>query len=267
MESIRNNLAIDESTAPAVCRFCFGCGFEDPDGKGNRPCRCRREKLRQIAVSRIPERNRRNGIPILEELRPIVPREHVGQSAAVRASVLAWQTKLIGFVRKHPFRSINLCGSNKIGKSQIGYALYLNAFEKGRTARCFKMAELLADYAKFATQSFQHLPTEDAYRAAFVPRLTVDELASAPGSYTVLIDEFHNVLPSFTEAQMRTTFEILDAIKAHGHQLILLSNFPFQWLRKAMHARQSKLGESVIYVGDAIVSRISEDAVTEELFI
>ena len=265
IESVIAKIGVTESD-PAICGICFGSGMEIVERKGARPCECRKVKLRALAVSRIPERNRRNGIPVLSELKPLLPAEHCGQSEEIQTKIIQWQTEIIGFMQKTPFASINLCGKNKIGKSQIGYAVYLNAFENYRTAKCFKMAELLSEYACAAQQSFQNTASEDAYRNTFVPQLCPDDLKIAGEKFTVLIDEFHNVIPSFTEAQMRSTFEILDAIKANGHQLVLLSNFPFRWLQDAMYARRTKLGESVIYIADAIISRITEDAVTEELF-
>jgi len=196
-----------------------------------------------------------------------VPPDHRDQSKENQNRIVEWQRRIIAYVQRHPFESINLCGKNKIGKSQIGYALYLHAFEHHRPARAFKMAELLADYAKAARLSFES-SGEQAYGNRFAPRLTVDELEAENVKYTVLIDEFHNVIPSLTPAQIRTTFEILDAIKGRGHQLILLSNYPFKWLRDAMHSlkNRSEHGEPVVYQADAIVSRIAEDAVTEELF-
>ena len=107
---------------------------------------------------------------------------------------------------------------------------------------------------------------EESYRQMIVPRLTVRELNESAGKYTIVIDEFHNWILSSTESQFSTVSELLDAAKASRHQVILLSNYPFKWLREGMYSRRSKLGEGVRFVADMILSRILEEAATEELF-
>lgn len=249
-----------------VCGFCYGSTMEIVAGKGARPCRCIREKQRVKLLSQFPERNTRFGVPSLAELKPFLPTEHDDQSDEVKAEILDFQKRIIFFVQQNPFSSLNLCGKNKLGKSQIAFSVLLNAFDSRRNVKFFKMKDLLSDYAQAAKQSFSGMSGEEAYKIMFVPRLTVNELNDSPVKYTILIDEFHNWILSATESQFSTTFEILDSIKANRHQLILLSNYPFEWLRKGMYARASKLGETVKFVADAIISRILEEAGTDELF-
>jgi DNA replication protein DnaC len=264
LDSFLANIKIVDE--PEKCPKCYGSGMEIIEGKGARTCSCIREKQRQKLIERFPERNTRFGVPKLENLKPFLPDEQQGQSEEIKNKILAWQSRIIRHVQTNPFKSLNLCGKNKIGKSQISTSLLLNAFDARRQVKFFKMKELLSDYAEAAKQSFSGMGSEDAYRQQFVPRLTVQELTEYSAKYTVLIDEFHNWILSSTESQFSTTFEILDAIKANRHQLILLSNYPFDWLQGAMHARKSKLGESVVYVADAIISRILEESDTDELF-
>lgn len=252
--------------APNVCPVCHGSGMEIVPGKGARPCSCVRQTQREKLIARFPERNTRFAISALENLKPFLPEEHADQTDEVKNKILGWQQKIINHVQKHPFASLNLCGKNKLGKSQIALSVLLNAFDSRRNVKFFKMKELLADYAKAAQQSFFGMSGEEAYKIMFVPRLTVNELNDSPVKFTILIDEFHNWILSATESQFATTFEILDSIKSNRHQLILLSNYPFGWLRKGMYGRSSKLGEAVKFVADAIISRILEEAGTDELF-
>lgn len=250
-----------------VCAYCFGSKMEVFPGKGARTCRCVRETMRRRLIASFPERNTRFGIPALEDLKTFVPMEQSDQGLEVREKIVAWQKRLIRHVQTNPFSSLNLCGKNKIGKSQIALSVLLNAFDAGRRVKFFKMKELLSDYAEAARQSFSAgMSGEETYRQTIVPRLTVREVSEYEGKYTIVIDEFHNWILSSTEAQFSTVFELLDAVKASRHQLVLLSNYPFEWLREGMYARRSKLGESVRFVADAILSRVLEEAATEELF-
>lgn len=252
--------------APPVCGFCFGSGMEIIKGKGARPCRHIREKQREKLLTKFPARNTRFGVPNLESLKPFLPDEQQSQSAEVKEKIRVFQTRVINHVKANPFSSLNLCGKNKIGKSQIAFTVLLNAFDSRRNVKFFTMQELLDDCAKAAKQSFSGMSGEDAYKIMFVPRLTVNELTDCAAKYTILIDEFDSVIPSFTDSQMKTTFALLDAIKRERHQLILLSNYPFDWIRQGMYERKKYLGESVVYAADKIISRILEEADTDELF-
>jgi len=239
--------------APETCEFCKGFGTEITE-LGARPCRCKRAQMRDRVIAQIPERNRINGAPSLADLTPHLSREHEIQSEETQERILAWQGAMIRFAQANPFQSLVLCGSNKIGKSHIAYAMFLNAFDHFRRVRCFNLKDLLIDYARSARGEQQ------ADGSAFVPRLTKSELAAPEHRYTILIDELHAPLPSLTEPQTVTVFELLDAIKANRHQLIALSNYPMNALRNGFRKHDK-------YLGDSIISRLQEEAVQDEMFI
>lgn len=252
---------------PKICPLCYGAKMEVIPGKGARPCECVRSKERDKLLRSFPERNTRFGVPSLADLKPFIPDEQSDQDPGIRDQILEFQTRVIAHVQKNPFRSLNLCGKNKIGKSQIAFSILLNAHQAGRNVKFFKMKELLNDHAESARQRFGGgMSSEEIYSTAITPRLTIRELEESIRKYTILIDEFHNWILSSTESQFSNVFETLDSIKANRHQVVILSNYPFEWLEKAMKARKSKLGDSVVYIAESIISRINEEAETAELF-
>jgi DNA replication protein DnaC len=237
-----------------ICSLCFGSGMEIVPGKGARRCACRMPKAREEVLQKIPERNRRYGIPVLAELKPRVPEEHENQTTKNQERIIKWQSKLIRYLQANPFASINLCGSNKIGKSHLAYSLFLNSFEKYRRVRCFNLEDYLIDFAKFKRGD----PDPDSDNRPWAHPLPKDLLVGE--KWTILIDEFHMPLNGLTEPQSKAIFELIDAIKGCRQQLIVLSNYSMSDLRTGYSKFRTE-------VGDSITSRLHEEAVTEELFL
>lgn len=243
-----------------ICPICFsepnGSCLVIIPGKGARPCICQINRRRASIIATIPERNLIGGeAPVLEKLQPMVPEEHQMRSDFQKKQIIKYQKKIIRYAQQNPFASMVLCGTNKIGKSQIGYAVYYNAFENFRQVKCFNMKQLLNDFARFARGEI-----DGNSEKKFEPRLTVEMLTGSSKRWTLLIDEFHAPVSGLTESQTTTTFEILDAIKAHGHQLIILSNRPLAYLRQGYRRHDE-------FLGDSIISRIQERAVVDEFFL
>ena len=86
-----------------VCSFCHGSGMEEFEGKGFRTCRCRRAKERARLIEKIPERNRRFGLPELATLAPFMTARgapRVAFSELVERGMISPGTKLVDAKKK-----------------------------------------------------------------------------------------------------------------------------------------------------------------------
>ena len=187
-------------------------------------------------------------LPTLDNFKPL-PNLH--PNAKIAAYIAAQQKKMIAFARKNPFHNLLLTGDNGVGKSHIGYALYLNAYYSGRMVYAGTIAELLSEYRRYAGKE------SDGKGGKFIPSVLPEQLRKDAPKWTLLLDEFDK--PSVTEFTAEMTFELLNAAQNYGHQVIAISNEKTLGLIEIWGKQDERSGRS-------IVKRLSEKAALLEIF-
>ncbi|HEX8567714.1 MAG TPA: hypothetical protein VF648_18895 [Pyrinomonadaceae bacterium] len=230
------------------CGLCRDLGMVIVPGKGARDCECRRKKTREKVVAAVPEKLKRGCVlPSLDN----TPAENLHPNKRVADYIREKQEALIPFMRENPHLNYLLAGDNGVGKSHLGYAVYLNAFDCGRNVWAGTVAQLISQYRRFVGNE----TGKDGQR--FYPAVMADDLRKPGAKWTILLDEFDK--PNITEFTGSIIFELLNAAQDYGHQIIALSNARALELVEIWGAQDERVGRS-------IVKRLSENAAGEEIF-
>lgn len=233
-----------------ICPVCYGCGMEVVPDKGARPCICLRPKQRQKLIEAIPPKIKRFGLPELSNLQP---RSGLHPHDPVAKKIADEQTRIINIAKteKDNFRNYYLSGINGCGKTTIGYALLLHAFDAGRTAVAATLSELLDEFRLY-------LVSDGEDRARNRPRVLPEQLCQTDKMFSIFIDEVGS--PKASEYRGEAFFNLLNAIQNFGHQLIVTSNKT----QRDFVTKWSAFDETH---GESISRRLSENAIAMKCFL
>jgi len=169
-------------------------------------CLCVRRKLNRAQLAIIPPVF---GMPRLMRLRPRVDL-HPNQAAAIE------------IVQSNPNGSYLFTGNNGTGKSHLAWAIFRYVISKRRPAVACTVRDLLYEYRRVEVG----VPEGEILKS---PRVTAENLRKPGKSWLLFLDEFEKARPSeFASEQL---FNLLDAAKSFGHQLVITSNFNPEKLR------------------------------------
>lgn len=237
-----------------ACDLCGDTDWFVVPGEGAKRCPCVERRKTQAKV----ERRR--------ELLALIPPEFQGFSLAnakpmtaelsglpdeKAAMVYRKQTALLDELRVNSDASLFLPGTHGTGKTFIAWLLYRHAVESLRPAVCITLSALLKQFQRW---EFDETKTPDV----------TPEMLRAPGvRWFIGIDEAEKARPSEFAAEKFT--ELLDAVYAFRHQLVVTSNLPASkleehWSREPARLRTNSAQPDVIYdgsvYGGAIIRRI-----------
>jgi len=145
------------------------------------------------------------------------------------------QAAVIGHLRSHPRDSYLILGRNGSGKTHLAWALFRNAVVEGRGTVACLLADLIADFRRLEMAHGDQV---------VVPRITVEQLQRPGARWFLFLDEFEKARPS--EFAAETLFRVLDAARAHHHQLVATSNQPWQKLREHWGRVDPVWGNSIV---------------------
>lgn len=145
-------------------------------------------------------------------------------------------------VRANPEASYLLAGDNGVGKTHLGWALYRAALCRKRRAVGDTLQRFLDEFRVW------ELLSPDEQRSALRgerkgrPRVLPEDLRA--GRWTLLFDEFDKARVSeFTSRQL---FELINAARDFGHQVIVTTNKPWDDLRATWCAIDEVYGDSIM---------------------
>ena len=195
-------------------------------GKGARPCKCAVEQMRQRRLAKIPAEF--EGM----DLASLTPQRHNGQADVIEA------------FRSRPTDNYFLAGGFGSGKTMLMWLLYRYLVETGRTTPfVFTLIELLDDY-------------KASFNSGSIPTLTADHLRTT-NKYTVFLDDIDKARP--TEYAAEQLFNLVDAIYAYKHQLVVTTNLRAIDLKDHFDKADERYG-------GAIVRRILNNTTRFEMF-
>jgi DNA replication protein DnaC len=169
---------MDES--PPQCPRCYGSGMEVVTGKGARLCECRRAEIRSQLLAAIPERFTRDGVPMLDSLRP---RFDLNVDPAWATAIGKFQHGVIAQMRQTPAASFTLCGKIDSGKTHLAYALYTEAVNAGRPVVAMSLSQLFDELQRMTMRD------SGATGQEFVARIYPQKLVETQKRWFLLIDE------------------------------------------------------------------------------
>lgn len=206
-------------------------------GAGMRRCECAIAARRQSFLAQIPPEF---GVPTLGSVTPDRGR-HPAQA-----------DKLEQF-RREPGRSYFIYGDNGTGKTFFGWALAVEAFDRGSKVVATDLDKLLKQYRHW---QFVSEEPDAAFRPDRPAVLSAD-LEQTGQMYTIFLDEIGAT--TVTEYAAKEFFYLLRAAASYGHQVVLTCNITPQ----ALHERWSKQDK---FYGDSIARRIAEYSTQVNLF-
>jgi DNA replication protein DnaC len=188
--------------------------------KASERCLCVRRKTIQAQLSVIPPVF---GMPRLGRLKPSSAHHHK-QAAA------------IDLVRNKPDESYLFTGRNGSGKSHIAWAIYRHALASRRPAVASSVRDLLDEFRRLELSIKEGDP--------WTPRVRAIDLRKQGKPWLIFLDEFEKARPSeFASEQL---FNLLDAAKSFGHQLVITSNFDAEKLRSHWGRIDEVWGNSIM---------------------
>lgn len=211
------------------CPLCFGTGMIMGDN-GARRCECEKRRVRAEFFARIPAEF---GVPRLNEIKPDAGR-HPRQAGAIAG------------IRENPEESYFIFGANGTGKTFLGWALCVNAFEIGRKVVVADLDRLLKDWRKY---QFGFGGPEEERDLSWRPPLLAEDLQQSGRQYTIFLDEIGATSP--TEYAAKEFFHLLKAAHEFGHQVVTTCNVNPQ----ALQAHWSRQDE---FWGNSIARRLAE---------
>lgn len=217
-------------------------------GKGARPCSiCRAAKRRENLLKQIPPKICRFGVPDLKSMKP---RTDLHPSPEYAKRIYDEQTKILTRARKDPFSGFYLAGLNGCGKTTIGYAILLNAFDAGRRCTAITLSELMEQFQLYTNASGEE---KQRNRPVILP----EDLKQNKTKYSILIDEVGS--PKASEYRGEMFFGLLNAVQNFEHQLIVTSNKKDRDFIEKWNAFDDTHG-------DSIARRMSENAIPMRCF-
>ena len=198
------------------------------EGKGAKRCRCLQRQINRNALAVVP--SDQFGRPKLSRLQP-------------RADIHPAQIDVVRLVKSRPAASFLLCGMNGSGKSHIAWAIYRWAIANRRRAIGCSLNHLLRQYRDWELMSPDDRVTAQRERTNLRPLVLPDDLRSAD-KHTLLLDEFEKA--SVTEFTSRMLFELLNAVRDFGHQVIVTSNKDWDQLREHWSRIDEVYGNSIM---------------------
>lgn len=223
MESIRNlteqalPTALNATAFEPDCATCNDLRFEFVPGKGARPCPvCSLDAQKKRLLARIEDEYQMFSLATLE---PMTAR-HWKQEAVLRQ------------LRKEPERSYAFFGLNGVGKTLFGWLLYRYAVEKGRYAIGIKLTRLLDQYR------------EQEFDESVIPEISPTTLLQAKSRYLVFLDDI-TVAPTSQYAG-RKFYDLMDAIKTKGHQLVVTAHAPVEEIERIWNASGYNMGAAIV---------------------
>jgi predicted ATPase len=195
--------ASQQSVEEPSCRRCLGVGsivIRQAGGTSARNCVCVKRASRAALLAKVPAFF---NSPRLSRLRP-------------RPELHPKQAKVIAFLQANPEESFLLTGKNGTGKSHLAWALYRNAVFKRRPVVACVVRDLIADFRRVEVGVSEGEILKS-------PRVTPEELRKPGRRWFLFLDEFEKARPSEFAAEQ--LFNLLDAARSFGHQLVIASNF------------------------------------------
>jgi DNA replication protein DnaC len=168
-----------------------------------------------------------------------------------RADIHPNQVALVAAIKRDPLSPFLLCGRNGVGKTRMGYALYRNAATMGRRAVAITVRALLDQYRKCEFPERDDSGMAKFFRAA----VTADDLRIVSGpKWTLFLEEMDKA--SASEYGAQELFELLNAARDYGHQLVVTTNLNVDELS----AHWSKMSRTY---GPSIIERLRDCALVE----
>lgn len=193
---------------------------------GARRCECEKRRVRADFFARIPAEF---NVPRLARITP--DRERHPR-----------QVDVIARIRQAPEESYFIFGSNGTGKTFLGWAICVEAFEAGRKVVVADLDLLLKDWRKY---QFGRDESDYTWR----PPLLAEDLQQGGRQYTIFLDEIGATSP--TEYAAKEFFHLLKAAHEFGHQVVTTCNVSPQQLQ-AHWSRQDQ------FWGNSIARRLAE---------
>ncbi|HRJ90075.1 MAG TPA: ATP-binding protein [Pyrinomonadaceae bacterium] len=219
------------------CDECNDSGyvfFQQGGYQFSRKCGCAVRRLQAQKLAIIPPAFKAAS---LERLQPDVSR-HPKQIVLVEA------------IRQNPEGSYFLAGRFGTGKTYLMWALYRHAVMTGKRTVICTLSELIGEYKRFIQQSMSGQQLQ-------YPRIGAEDLRQQHTRYSIFLDDVDKARP--TEYVAEQLFELVDAVYAFGHQLVVTTNLSAELLSQHFERADERFG-------GAIVRRMTENAVSAELF-
>lgn len=160
------------------------------------------------------------------------------------------QPVLIDAIRGNPEGSYFLAGRFGTGKTYLMWALYRHAVLAGKRTVICTLSELIGEYKRFIQQSSSGQQLQ-------YPRVGAEDLRQQHTRYSIFLDDVDKARP--TEYVAEQLFELVDAIYAFGHQIVVTTNLTAAALAQHFERADERYG-------GAIVRRITEGATSAEMF-
>jgi DNA replication protein DnaC len=185
-------------------------------------CSCRTDRIRTARLEKIPERYR---AVTLESLSPL---GHLRRQ----------QKELIISAKQNPELSYFLAGRVGTGKTTLGWALYRHAVETNcKHVYASTLTNLLTTYKNY----YRDIENGSDFR---LPDLQAYSLRQNKEKYFVFLDDVDKARP--TEFLGEFVYELIDAIYAYGHQIVVTTNMPVGKLIKHFDRANEQYGESIV---------------------
>lgn len=202
--------------------------------KIGKDCVCKLEKIRRKKLSIIPEKF---STATIENIQP-------------KTEIHPKQAEFIPVMKANPRSSFFLAGGYGKGKTYMMWALYRKAAMSDRKTVICSLTELLNEYRAFIQAS-----SDEAKRK--YPRISADELRQNHTKYSIFLDDIDKARP--TEYAAEQFFELVDAVYAYGHQIVVTTNLSVENL--VLH-----FGRADERFGGSIVRRLTDGAIICEMF-
>lgn len=187
------------------------------DGRGARPCPyCSLDAQKTRLLARIEDEYQDFSLNTIQPMAAI----HWKQEAIIKQ------------LRKEPDRSYAFFGLNGVGKTLFGWMLYKHAVQKGRHAVGVKLARLLE---QFRAHQFDD---------SVVLEISPATLLQATSRYFVFLDDI-TVAPT-SEYAGRKFYDLMDAIKTKGHQLVVTAHAPIEQIERIWNAAGYNIGSAIV---------------------
>jgi DNA replication protein DnaC len=158
----------------------------------------------------------------------------------------------VPFIRANPHRSYFLGGTFGTGKSLIMWALYRHAVSTDMPGIVVcTLTELLNEFKAFIQASIERRDDKK------YPRIAAETLRQNHTRYAIFLDDIDKAKP--TEYAAEQLFELVDAVYAFQHQLVVTTNLSVNRLVKHFERADDRYG-------GAIVRRITDGAKICEMF-
>jgi DNA replication protein DnaC len=162
-------------------------------------CECRKKKRLEARLSVVPQEFL--GLT-LTALIPDAER-HPDQPAAIKQ------------IKENPEISYGICGTFGAGKSRLLWSLFQRAALECERVAAGTLDSFVTDHKNAIQASMRG---DENYKL----KLSIEELTQNHTKYAVFLDDIDKIKP--TEYAGNIVFQMLDAIKSYGHQLVWTSN-------------------------------------------